>query len=65
MYFWHICRENDLRALSGKFLRVKVKSLPTGKFRLLGLWMSIAYNLNNLEMISMPLDLGMLQCPLM
>ena len=23
-HFWHLCRGNDLRALSGKFLRVKV-----------------------------------------
>ena len=63
MYFWHICRENDLRSSSGKFLLVKVCRLESLDF--LGLWMSIAYNRNNLEMISMSWDLGMLQCPLM
>ena len=28
-HFWHLCRGNDLRALSGKFLRVKVCQLES------------------------------------
>ena len=36
MHFWHTCRGQNLRTLSGKFLRVKVCRLESWDF--LGLW---------------------------
>ena len=40
-HFWHLCRGNDLRTSSGKFLRVKVCRPESCDF--LGLWNSWSY----------------------